>query len=236
MTGRDLLKASLRLIGAIAPGESLSATEAVDGLATLNRMIDGWSNESLMIYSKVREEFTLTANDGVYSIGPSADFNTTRPISIEEATLEVTSGNPDYEIPLRIIKTSAEWAAISQKDSTNTYPECIFAEGTYPNETINLYPIPSEANKLVLYSKKPISTVATIDTSISYPPGYEEALIYNLALRLAPEYGRQVTEMVMMTAIESKASIKRVNHRQTLLRVDDGLLSNTGFNIMTGEA
>lgn len=235
MTGRDLVTASLRLIGAAAPGESVSATEATDGLATLNRMISGFSNEKLMIYAKVREEFTLTANDGIYSMGSSGDFNTSRPQWIESATLEDQSQSPDVEIPIKIIRNASEWAEIISKDATSTYPRYLFNEKTYPTDTINLYPIPTAANKLVLYSVKPLTEISTLDTSVSVPAGYEECLIYNLAMRLAPEYGKQPSELVMMTAIESKASIKRVNHKPSFLKVDNALINSGVFDINTGE-
>lgn len=234
MTGRDLVTASLRLIGAVAPGESLASAEATDGLSTLNRMISSWSNEKLMIYSNVREEFTLTANDGIYSMGASGDFNTTRPLWIEHATLEDQAQSPDVEIPITIIRSVSEWASIISKDSTSSYPLYLFAEGTFPTETINLYPIPTVANKLVIYSQKPISSISTLDSSVSLPPGYEESLIYNLAIRLAPEYGRQTPQEVVMIATESKASIKRVNYKPSLLRVDNALTSEGSFDITTG--
>jgi hypothetical protein len=236
MTGRDLVSAQLRLIGAIAPGESPSAAEVTDALAANNRMIGSWSNESLMIPSLVREEFALTPSDGSYTMGTGANFNTTRPISIESATIEIQSSDPDHELPLKIIRNASEWAGITQKDSTATYPEYLFIEGTYPNETLNLYPIPTEANKLVIYSMKPITEIATLDTSVSLPPGYEEALIYNGAMRLATEYGRLPSELIMLIAVDSKSSIKRKNYRPSFLKADSALTCRGSFNILTGES
>lgn len=41
-TARDVVTAALRLIGALAAGETADAPEAADGLAALNRMMHGW--------------------------------------------------------------------------------------------------------------------------------------------------------------------------------------------------
>lgn len=236
MTGRDVISASLKLIGALAPGESLAANEATDGLATLNRMIGSWSNEKLTIFAKVREEFTLTANDGIYSMGSGADFNTTRPQFIENATIEDQSVSPTVEYPLRILRSQDEWAGVAIKDLTSTYPQYLYAEGTFPNETINLWPVPTAANKLVLYTLKPLTEISTLDTSLSFPPGYEEALVFNLALRLAPEYGRIARADVIAIATEGKAAIKRTNDKPRFLRID-GIPAAKGssFNIHTGD-
>lgn len=234
MTGRDLVTASLRLIGAVAPGESLASQEATDGLAALNRMIGSWSNESLLIHAQVREEFTLTANDQNYTMGSSGNFNTSRPIKINAATIEDQTSSPMIEVPLIIIRTSSEWAQIITKEATSAIPNYLFVEGTFPLETLNLYPMPTVAHKLVIYSDKPLTSIATIDTSVSLPPGYDEALIYNLAIRLSPEYGRSATAEIALIATESKAVIKRTNEKASLLTVDSALVPRGGFDIYSG--
>lgn len=233
MTGRELIAASLRLIGAIAPGETPAAQESTDGLATLNRMLSSWSNEELLIYSRVNETLTLTISDGSYTIGTSGDLNTSRPQRIDEAAIRDDSVTPSVDYPLRLVSL-AEWQSVRVKD-VDGVPQSLFSDGAFPLETLYLYPRPNKAFKLVLWSWKPISSISTLDTSISLPPGYEEAMIYNLALRLSPEYGRPVSELVNSTAIESKASIKRANHRPSYLRVDEALTGRSGkFNIYTG--
>lgn len=231
MTGRDVITASLRLIGAVAPGESIAASEATEGLVTLNRMISSWSTESLLIYAKVREEFTLTPNQQSYTMGSGANFNATRPLRIEAAAIELQTTTPVTEIPIRIL-TVHEWAEIQTKELSSEIPTDLYPEGTYPNETLNLYPKPSAAEKLVLYSWKPLTAV-TLDADLSFPPGYEEALIYNLAARLSPEYGKPLGAEVNAIAGESKANIKRMNHRPRFLKADEAL-TGSHYNILTG--
>jgi hypothetical protein len=60
-TVRDLIKGSLRLLGATATGETPSSEEQADALATLNALLDSWSLERLMITEKIREQFALVA-------------------------------------------------------------------------------------------------------------------------------------------------------------------------------
>lgn len=234
MTGRELISASLRLIGAIAPGESVAAQEANDGLSSLNRMLGAWSNDNLLIHTKVREEFTLTPSTASYTMGSGATFDTTRPIEIEEAAIEDNTASPAIEYPVNIL-TPEEWAAIVQKDLTSTLPTDLYASGTYPNETVTLYPVPTVAHKLVLYSSKPLTSIATLDTSVSLPPGYDEALIFNLAIRLAPEYGKAITAEVMTVAMDGKAAIKRTNTKPRYLGVDPALLRSAPYDIYRGD-
>lgn len=233
MTGRELVSASLRLLGVLAPGETLAAHEATDGLAALNRMLGSWSNEGLMIAARVREEFALVANTAVYTLGTGATFNSARPMFIEEAAIEDQSSTPTTEHPVDIL-TSSEWASITAKGETSSIPRYLYAEGTFPNETLNLYPVPTVANKLVLYSKKPLTEIATLDTAVSLPPGYDRALIYNFAIDVAPEYGKAVPDAVVMIATESKVAIKRTNQKPRYLRIDVPASSGGSFDITTG--
>ncbi len=231
MTGRDLLAVSLRQIGVIAPGEPLDASEASDGLAALNRMLGSWSTENLLINAKMREVFELDANDGEYSIGDSADLDTVRPQRIEAAAILDSN---DVEYAMRIL-TRDEWVALTNKTATTTRPSSLYRTGSWPTDTILLYPIPSQVVDLVLYCWKPITQIDTLDTEIDFPPGYEDALITNLAIRLAPEYRKVVSPVLGALAIETKANIKRMNKNSDLLRVDNALLRGRYFDINTGE-
>lgn len=230
MTGRDLVTASLRLIGAIAPGESLAAAEATDGLAALNRMIDSWSNEGLIVFATTEESpLTLTPSDGTITMGASGDI-TTRPLSIERALIR----DGLIDMPLEI-RSMEEYARIPDKSTTSTYPYFLYDDGGYPQRTLKLYPVPSAAKSLILFTKRALTQIASLITDLSLPPGYERALVFNGAIDLAPEYGKSVPAEVLKGAEESKTNIKRTNHKPKYLQVDDAMVSKGGrFNFNTG--
>ena len=235
MTGRDLVTATLRLLGVVASGDSLAASEATDGLASLNRMLGGWSTEGLLIFARTREAVAMTAGTAAYTMGTGGTYGSTRALKIEEALIRDETVTPAIEYPVKILSL-AEWSSIAQKDDTGALPHSLYHDGGFPLETVTVYPKPSVAHKLVLYSVKPLSEITTLDTSVSLPPGYDRALIYNLAVDLAPEYGKALPDAVVMVANESKAGLKRMNYRPNYLRVDDPLLPQGGgaFNINTG--
>ncbi len=233
MTGRDVITAALRLIGAYAPGESVEASEATDGLGALNRMLGGWSTEGLLIHAITAETpLTLTPGDSTVTLGASGDI-TTRPQKIESALIRDASSSVDG--PLMRILTLEEYSLISSKTTQATYPDAIYDDGGFPQRTLYLYPVPSAAHKLVLFTKRALTEITTLDTAVSLPPGYDRGIIYNLAIELAPEYGKAVPDSVVMVAQESKAGLKRMNDRSVLLRVDDALQPGGGrYNIYTG--
>lgn len=233
MTGRDLVTASLRLIGAVAPGESVAASEATDGLSALNRMLGGWSTEGLLIHAQTQDTLTLVPGTATYTMGTGGTFNTARPQQILQAVLRTSSGSSATDYPLDLL-TLDQWSAITQKSLEGSHPRSLYDDGAYPLRSLTVYPKPTAAHTLVIFSLKALSEVSTLDSSISLPPGYDRALIYNLALELSPEYGKSVPDAVAMVATESKAGLKRMNLKPSYLRADDALVGNGGFNIYTG--
>lgn len=230
MTARDLITGSLRLIGAISTGETPSANELSDGLSVFNDMIDSWSADGFLINEIKRETFALISSQQTYTIGVSGDFNTARPSQILEVSIEQNG----VEIPVKIVNTQ-EWSRISYKTTRSTIPQKMYIEGSFPLERINLWPIPIAANSLILYSLKPLTRITSLNDDISYPPSYAKAFRYNLALELAPEYGKEPSALVLSAAIESKASIARSNTQPVYMTSDaEGLSTKKSFNWITG--
>ena len=76
----------------------------------------------------------------------------------------------------------------------------------------------------------PLTEFALSTTSLSMPPEYKRALIYNLAIELAPEYGISVPKEVGFIAGDSLRKIKNVNTPTMLRRADEGALGHSdGF-------
>lgn len=200
-TARGIITKAMQKAGIVTKNESPSSDEISDGLDSLNAMLGSWSNESLLIYQRQTEQFTINANDGTYTIGSGADFNTTRPTYIVSAYL--TSNQIDY--PLDIISDEI-YANIGDK-SVGGIPNWLNYNNGYTTGTIKLYPIPTTSYTLNLLSEKPFTTLA-LDDTVSLPPGWEQAVIYNLAVILAPEYGQPVDQSIYQIATDSKAAIK----------------------------
>lgn len=232
MKARQLLTDSLRLIGVLASGNSLTSAQGADGLRTLNAMVSSWSAESLLVPADVRETFSLVAGTQAYTMGSGATFSTQRPIEIKAASVIISSDAS--EIPVGLIGTS-QWATLSDKTTQGT-PDKLWPQPGAPNWTVNLNPVPSSGQTLVLYSQKVLTSFTTLDTDVSLLDGYERAMKYNVAIDLAPEYGRTVSAEVARVATESKTTIERLNKRILAMVVDPSLTRNNGggYNIFSG--
>ena len=213
-TANDLITRSYRTAGIIGASETPSSGEAADGLVYLNDLLEGLSNEHLMIYQDVEEDITLS-NAVSYTWGSGGDIATTRPLKIMSAYYTQSGGSVDYEVK---VLTKDEYDAISFKTTTSDVVDYIYLYTDYPLATLYVYPKVATGT-LTITSWKPLTSVASLTTSLSLPPGYERMLRYNLALELLDEYGMEATANLVNKATTSKAGIKRVNRKPRILSV-----------------
>jgi hypothetical protein len=230
-TALDLIKRAYRLIGVYAIGETPSADESQDALAALNAMLGEWANEKLMLYAASLDSITLTPSVGSYTIGPTGTTVSPRPESIDPSTYLDLNG---VSYPLDVV-TLDQYNSLPVKTLTSNLPEFIWFNPTFPNATLTLYPTPSSAATLKLWSWKPLMEFATLTDVLTLPPGYENAITFNLAEALAPENEIQVPASVHMKAVTSKKKLKRTNFTPQFLEFPASVVPHNGrFNIYTG--
>lgn len=218
-TARQIIKTAYRRLGVIATNEEPNAAEAQDALDTLNDMLDTWSLENLLVLGETITTQVLTPLKQSYTIGTGGDIAITWPTQIDQAQLRVTSVTPNLDLPLRILNDQ-EYAQIRLKTQQSTYVQAIYFNATYPLGTMFVWPVPTQAETLVLWTKDVVASFATLDTNVTLGRGYPRALRYNLALELAAEHGRLIPPEVERLARDSRAVLKRSNTTPELAMLD----------------
>lgn len=223
-TIRKILNRSFIFAGITTKNDTLSASEVEDGLQALNAMLSSFSNESMLLTARTTETFTLTGGKAIYTVGSGQDFDTGRPISIVAAYVRL--GNTDF--PLELMN-DINYMNVQDK-STTGLPNMIFYDGGYPIGRITLHLTPVEGYSLTLLTEKPLSQLS-IDDDFDFPPGWEEMVVYNLAMRLSVEYGVQLPTGTMELAKESKGNIKSAIAKNRPMKSDIGTFANiyTGY-------
>jgi hypothetical protein len=200
-TGQDLIESVMRKTGALGQSETPSAAEATDVLEIINDLLDSWANDGLSVYARTLESYSLSASDGEYTYGSGGNINTTRPVKVIAAYIR--SGTTDY--PLEII-SDENYALIQDKSATGIPTQINFDNG-FATNTVKLYPVPASAYTLYILSEKPLSAL-TLSGTVSLPPGWKRAIIYNAAIDAAPEFGQPVTGETVEIARESLGAIR----------------------------
>lgn len=90
-TAQQIIGGAFGTIGVYGPGESIAPADVQDGLRRLNLMMSGLRLQPLTQPVVSREVFSLTADVGVYTMGPGGDFDTTRPTKLTGAAILLNS-------------------------------------------------------------------------------------------------------------------------------------------------
>jgi hypothetical protein len=230
-----LIYAALRKAAiTLGPQRTPSSAQFQDAIEELNRMIGSWNCDRLNIYSISRNQFPLTGA-GSYTIGQVpgmlADFDAPRPQAIERAN--VINGSIRYSVGL---VTPAQWAEITVQALPNTIPYVLYNDRAYPLSTLFLYGQPVGGMELELYTWFAIQTFQKLEDVVMLPPGYEDALVLNLAVRLAPHFQRQVNVDVRNDAQKSLMRIESINAPRPIASTGAlGCGGHHNFNIYSGE-
>ena len=240
-TASNLIYAALRKAGVtLGPQRTPSPAQYQDGLAELNRLVGSLNCDRLNIFTNQRQEFPLVAGKKTYTIGQDptggtiADFNAPRPEAIEAANIEYSSPVPRRSLALL---TELQWSKITMQDIGQTIPEALYNDRAYPLSTLYLYGQPQAGNVLELYYWLLIPAFQLITDTVLLPPGYEDALVLNLAVRLAPQFQRDVPPAVARDAQLALMRIESINVPKPIADTSgSGLGCGTGYmNIYSGD-
>lgn len=224
-TALDVIERAMSLAGVYSIGETPSPAETTSGLQALNGMIESWANESLMIYARTSDTIPLVASTSLYTLGATGTFVTTRPAQALDVSYVIYQ-NVSYPVPAL---TLDQYNTIPYKLQTSEFPWSLWYEPNFPNGSLTVYPTPSASSSLVFWSLKQLSSFASLTTDVALPPGYFDALSFNLAVLWGPEYdGTSIPQSVAQAAINSKRVLKRTNFKPLPMRLPGVVLPQYG--------
>ena len=231
-TAGDQINRALRLLGVLAEGETPTAAMSQDALMAMNQMIESWNTERLSVFCTQDQIFEWPSSEIKRTLGPSGDFVGNRPILFDEATYFKAPNGVSYGIKFI---NQQQYDGIAVKNVTSTYPQVIFANMTYPNVEMYVYPMPTQVLEWHFVSVQELTQPATLATSLHFPPGYLRAFTYSLAMEIAPEYGIEPSPQVQRIAMTSKRDLKRINNPDDVMALPYALVANRQrFNIYAG--
>ena len=229
-TARDLVQKAHKKISVLGQGSTLTSEEINDGFDEMNAMIAQWSTDGALIFTETKETFSLSGATS-YTIGSGQTFDTTLPRDIKAAYVSENG----FDTPLDLID-NVEYASISDKDQTGT-PEKIYFDGNYPTGNIYIWPVGYSYTTLTMFTEKPLTSFSSLTTTFEMPLEYETAIIYNLAVRLAPDYEKEASQTVKTIAKDSLAAVSRQNKKNNnnKVAVDSAFLGSGTYDINTGQ-
>lgn len=235
-TKLQIIEAALSHIGVYAPGETLTAEDAEVCSVNFDGYVDRLNSQKLAIFSEQQLEFTMTPGQQTRTLGPGGNFNATRPQQILWANLIFSPGTPqEVRRPLSIwdYQTWANYRYIAAQGPPNGF----YNDQNYPLSTLYFYPIPDQAYGLELYVWRPLAIGTDLSANVTFPPGYYDLLLYNLAKRFCGLFDRPIPPLVLEMAQKTTVEVLGPNGPSPLIETDPQLTPNQGglYNWLTGQ-
>jgi|TARA_R110000787_G_scaffold110768_1_gene219446 hypothetical protein len=223
----DVITASLQELGLIGAGEVPTANDSELALSRANDWIDGLATQGLTVFTaNTRTTWTIASGTSSYTVGPAGDVKCVRPLgpnNILNIGYEDTSTSPVQEYLLGDTLTQDEYAAVTPKTQTGTYPIYFYYEPTFTSSlgTLTAWPVPTSSTLLgVIYTPTPVTEFSALSDVILLPPGYRRFYRTSLAVELSPSFSVIPSPVLQKNADESLANIKRSNVRYSDLSLD----------------
>jgi hypothetical protein len=189
-TWQTLATAVLQKLQVIAAGETPSSAQSDTVLAEINRLLNNWNADRLAVYASAFNTYTLVPGLSPHTIGPSGQTFTvtTRPVSLDGATLVLTSSSPAANLPINI-RDADWWSAQITPTIQSSVVTDVYYQPDWPNGKLFFWPVPSVAYSVQLMTRVVLSDTATLSGTFSLPPGYEDAIILTACQMAAPNFG-----------------------------------------------
>lgn len=208
-TAVTIIEDARRLLGVHAEEEPLQAHEQVTGLRWLTRMLKTWeADPDLGTWLLTEGTLALVASTASYLFGAGGAF-TTVPFEMTDSIRIYRGGS---NVPMTRM-TRQDYYALPNPDNTG-FPTQWFYDRQRDSGTLYVWPSPdTTAGTLKFTYRRRIMDLDAGTDNFDLPPEWEDAIAYNLAMRLIPVYGRggtpeaqQVIAMAQSTLAALKAS------------------------------
>jgi hypothetical protein len=207
MTGDQLILEALLLLGVRYPGQTISPEARTTSLLGLNMLLGEWNATGQAVYSVGRVTAALVNGQATLTAGPGGTFPT-RPEKIEAWASTTAGGTSDDGKPVDALTFEA---LVDDAALTGSRIRALTYDAAYPVGTIRIYPIPNGGQTLSLWVWSQLAAVTDTALDLDFPPGYLKAILYNLAVDLAPKFGRKLDPTIKLVADQCKSALGASN-------------------------
>ena len=109
------------------------------------------------------------------------------------------------------ILTSKQWATLREKGLRAAMPTDIYLDQEFPNAGFHVWPIPTQEHDIEFYYWSVLQQFSDVTDDIEMPPGFYDAIMFNLAVQLCQAYKRRVPAEILAKAIAAKDAIRQIN-------------------------
>lgn len=178
LTRDEMITAALFKLGALADGQSASATQVTRAAQALNATITLLQTKGMPLWKRTETTVTLVDGTSSYTISNA----------VKIAAVYVVASNTQWEL-----QNHSRYDQLELPTTSGGVPTNWSATPTLNDQTLRIWPTPDSTAATnytlkVVYQKK-FDDFTAAGENPDFPSYWMQAVIYHLAVALAPEYG-----------------------------------------------
>jgi hypothetical protein len=203
MTYADIINQALVDLGAIKPGATPSTTIRDDSFVRLNQMWEGWGADPTISNAQYHQNYFPSAGINQYTFGVGGTFSSPAyPVRVYGAVS--TSGN--FRSPVKVISYQQfDEQMLDPIGSSSVLAQSLACDNGYPLKLVRLFPVPAGGSTLTLDFWGEMTAFNAVGDTVSVAPAFSDALHFNLAMAMLPQYGRQGIDATAIAANAAKS-------------------------------
>lgn len=198
-TGQTVINNALTKLAINELGATPSVSDSTSALAELNNLWSDWSIDEGLIFAQIIVSKALAAATTPNTIGTGGSINTQFPPRVYGAYIAGTNRNE-----LRVVDAKTYFGHNDLTASAVT-PEEVYVDFNVDPTTgfANVYTWPVQSGTPTLNLLVACTFAAwALATNYIIPPGYQDAIEWALAFRLAPSFGAIVPPQILQTVMD----------------------------------
>lgn len=193
MTARDMVTQAMRELTVIASGENPTADEIADGIFRLNSMLKAWGVRVAL--------WRDTPGVVAFPAGTASAVLTPRPGRVTSARYRLDTTN---ERPLTRWEP-ADYDLLPNKASRGSPTAYIITQNPAA-VTMTLWPVPSVVTTVLYSYDRVVEDVTSANDVVDVPQMFFETVWTNLAVRLAPMFGKARLDPQTLAEVKGRAA------------------------------
>lgn len=194
LTRNQLIEAAIGKLGVLAAGQTPSTEDYDKGALFLNILVGELRTMQVPLWSRKSYSFSLTSGVASYEIGTGKTLNTPYPLKMLQAYTVQTTGST--KVPIDIIADIRyNMLPISAGSS---YPVQMTYQPFVNYGVMKFWPTPDASTAatttVTIVYQEPFEYFNSATDTMDFPEEWYNAIIYKLAVLLAPDWGVPLEE------------------------------------------
>jgi hypothetical protein len=187
----QVITGALRKLAVLPSGGTPSANQVTEADQALNAIVKAFQADGMPLWKISSQAFTVVDGTSSYTVGPSLTINCPKPLRIIQAFWTPSGGT---NTPLNVYNRY-DFNDLPQGSTFEGSPVNLYYQPLRTSGTIKLWPTPDNSTtSITFHYQSPYEDMDAAANDFDFPSEWIQALIYNLAWSMAPEYGIPPTD------------------------------------------